>query len=114
MRVAFACNDPHNGIFTGEFESVDISDDDGELVIELWGPATLLAWSSWHRLVTVAGVGYQVTGYNSWEGNWCWDACTMKRDDVLRLVKQLLELHFDPVEWTTEGPFARLVEDNRR
>lgn len=114
IRVSFACNSHLNGLFRGEFEAIDF-DGDGYHV-GLVGPETFIMGRSKspgavpHQIrIGERGV-YAIRDYKTWEGNWCWDACSMSHDDARKLLTQLLKLGFVVEEFTEGGPLADLVE----
>jgi len=109
LKVSFACNDPDNGNFTGEFEMIEFDSDDIEL--ELYGFESAVAVEFRPGSVKVGGVDYPTLGVvQHWAGNWCWDAVDMDVANARLLARALLSLGWKPEQWATDGPLSALVE----
>lgn len=115
IDVSFACNDHRNGNSLHRFEHVEFSEEAAECECALWGPWTSVRVHLQKRpgqkfaTVTVGNRIYRIKGYRSHEGNWCWDAVCLAKEDARALLKQLLEIGFHVEQWATRGPLADLL-----
>jgi hypothetical protein len=111
--VHLACNEPHNGNFTGWAPMVEIDCDGDE--VELVHPDVLADNDSGitvkfeDKAVRLGGEFYRHQGRRSHVGNWCWDMVTMTLSDGRRLVAQLLASGFRAESGTVGGVFDDLV-----
>jgi hypothetical protein len=72
-RIAFCCNDPDNGCFTGFVSAIQVGD--LELMSRRWwlskpGPRLRIKDGRF----TLAGKAWPFVASKSYYGNWCWDA----------------------------------------
>lgn len=66
LNIAFACNKPENGQFSGAFDMVSI----GEVTLE--GPFVTIRRLS-RQKVRIGRIILRYTQWSEWVGNWCWD-----------------------------------------
>lgn len=105
ISVAFACNDPRNGMPCGRVCSAHVSIDN-DVVLELDAPDMTGPRFDWeypkgHHAGGRAKVGrrrFPIIGHHgTWTGNWCWDAAAVDEATARALVAYLLERGFQLV-----------------
>lgn len=111
IHVSFACNNPDTGIFSGEFSAIEFQDVHGETLVSLTGPETAITrvkirgLSAPVEIVVLGedgGRGVIFSGWKSYEGNWCWEACDLLLSDARWLLPYLLEHDFQVDEVALE------------
>ena len=86
--VSVACNHPDNGGFEGRATAIHLPD--GALELE----TVNIAGVNFKELcgaIRIMRRRFPVLGSQDWYGNWCWNAYTMNRRDVVRLLVYLKE-----------------------
>lgn len=106
LIVSFACNDYRNGEFQGECNAVQV-EDEGDVVIGFDILDVPMKWDG--NVVILADASFAVNGRARWVGNWCWDQTRMLEEDVVRLVKWLIENVGRPVEYQPEHRIGQLA-----
>ena len=82
VTVAFACNDPDNGLFAGKVEMGEIDGNE----IDRGDPVTFTETAKGFRIHRKE---FAVIGSREWVGNWCWNSYTMTVKESNRLASHL-------------------------
>lgn len=85
MRIAFACNDPDNGLFAYEASGLIIQDrlQSVDLEPSLCNPPRMTVMDDHIRIFRRP---FPFSASIGWVGNWCWNEYRMRVDDVARLL----------------------------
>lgn len=93
------------GMPTGHIEAVNLEGPDGtiaDLVPGIWPPSDCPRFSRLKRgnkeAVRVSRRVFEITGYSTWVGNWCWDQITVTLPVGRELIHYLRSL-----KWHNEG-----------
>ena len=99
MLLMLCCNDPTNGMHTGQCNSIEVfaSAKSSPVLLELHGNAWCCVHDgSWLK------IGHQrlfCADYKTWVGNWCWDAAHVPAvSDMARLLVVLQRSRYWDVE----------------
>src|SRR5690349_14173418 len=109
VQVMLACNDPDNGNFAGECDTIEIPD-----LITVEGPALKCQFIDDGRWLRLEDQGFMIRSHATWVGNWCWDQVTMSLAEAGRLLRWLHERDWTCTEaeaglfdaWHSDGPIA--------
>ena len=108
LQVMLAVNDHKNGLHMGEVDCIEVED---ILVIE--GPPVSCS-SNGYKLELLDGQYYNLKGYQTWVGNWCWDCAWLESIHVAKMVNHLLENkrweYFEAEESLFNSPFKVTVQ----
>jgi hypothetical protein len=85
IKLMLAVNDYKNGLHTGEVNQVQIDD-----LISIEGPPVSCS-SNGHKL-ELDRLYYNLKGYQTWAGNWCWDFAILESIHVARILNHLRDL----------------------
>lgn len=121
IHLHMACNNPDNGIHTGQVESIQVfGADDVDPMLMLTGPsARCRVWRStkasklrFLRLGHIPAI--RVLSYATWVGNWCWDAALVSDADAAKVANYLRRRGWQNEggwidvgkKWDSEEPFT--------
>lgn len=126
VTVMLACNDDH-GTFTGQIEKVEFMVGVGLDAMALcldnqfWPPAVIAFKPLPDRVgpnTRRALIGrriFPILGYQTWVGNWCWDAVGMTRATAAQLVNYLAGMKLrETRKWTPDQGWTELFEKYER
>jgi len=113
ITLNFACNNPDNGEFIGDFDRLDLSA--GDLYMEFEGSDTTVLFDfpvrGGYGTVKVGGKEWTSLAYTEWYGNWCWNAASFTWVEALEIINYLGRVH----GWRmTEGPCELFEAYNER
>lgn len=74
ITIAFHCNHPRNGLFTGLCEAINFP----SLALELQGSRGSSKLRPVDFGIVLRGKSWPVVGQINWYGNWCWEAFRMQ------------------------------------
>lgn len=104
-RVMFCCNDDR-GNFAGRVEEIEV----GDLVriVAVNAPTFRVLPRDQIKI----GRRYYATRgeWSEWVGNIFWNSVSMREEEALRLVRELLANGWAVEEWAEEGPFAEIAK----
>jgi hypothetical protein len=80
IRIAFACNDPDNGIFAGRISQIALPDGLMELEARSWDRPPRFRDEG--RAIVLAGKRWPVQFVKTWYGNWCRNAYWLTEPDA--------------------------------
>lgn|SRR5574341_1903201 len=84
--ISFCCNDPDNGVFTGSFDAIRVTNK-VEDMFSAYGKPTRI--SKANGILRVGRIKNLYMRSNTWFGNWCWDAYVIDSFHVNRIVNYL-------------------------
>ena len=106
VSVAFACNNPDSGMFTGKFCKVEIGEEILSLDSKFWpptGPKLSYDFEAQESRgfgaakamgrIKVSRRFFPIIGYKYGWGNWCWDLVLMEPETVIDLVNYLKSMN---------------------
>lgn len=113
VSIAFACNNPNTGMFTGKFDAVRVGSELLELNNRYWPPKELaIAFEikgerhgsgfgpyAVKGRVKISRRRFPIVGYKYGWGNWCWDLVVVTPEVAVDVINYLKELN----AFTCEG-----------
>jgi hypothetical protein len=107
FAVHIACNDPDNGSFIRKAQAINLSFSDSSCSIDLGmcgARDPSFDYSAGH--MRLSRFKYRIRTFDTWVGNWCWNAYFLDALNATRLVVNLMA----DKRWGCEGGLVEACE----